>query len=240
MEDRIIAGGLTRREFVKAALAGTAALALSSAGSPSTAWAQRTSPFGVPPLPYAEDALAPVISARTVSFHYGKHHLGYLYILNDLVQNTPYEKMSLEEIIKATAAAPGQAAIFNNAAQVWNHTFYWSSMKPGGGGKPGGEIGKRIEKDFGSYENFRKEFVGAALGQFGSGWAWLATDGKMMKVLKTPNAENPITQGLKPLLTIDVWEHAYYLDYQNRRKDFVEASLDKLVNWTFVEKNLLG
>jgi Fe-Mn family superoxide dismutase len=240
MEDRIIANGLTRREFVKAALAGTAALAVSSAGIPSTAWAQRTSPFGVPLLPYAEDALAPVISARTVGFHYGKHHLGYLYILNDLVQNTPYEKMSLEELIKATAAAPGQAAIFNNAAQVWNHTFYWSSMKPGGGGKPGGEIGKRIEKDFGSYENFRKEFVGAALGQFGSGWAWLATDGKMLKVLKTPNAENPITQGLKPLLTIDVWEHAYYLDYQNRRKDFVEASLDKLVNWAFVEKNLLG
>jgi Fe-Mn family superoxide dismutase len=240
MEDRIIAIGLTRREFVKAALAGTAALAVSSAGIPSTAWAQRTSPFGVPPLPYAEDALAPVISARTVSFHYGKHHLGYLYILNDLVQNTPYEKMSLEEIIKATAAAPGQAAIFNNAAQVWNHTFYWNGMKPAGGRKPGGEIGKRIDKDFGSYENLRKEFVSAALGQFGSGWAWLATDGKMMKVLKTPNAENPITQGLKPLLTIDVWEHAYYLDYQNRRKDFVEASLDKLVNWAFVEKNLLG
>jgi Fe-Mn family superoxide dismutase len=240
MEERNIAGGLTRREFVKAALAGTAALAVSSAGIPSTAWAQRTSPFGVPPLPYAEDALAPVISARTVSFHYGKHHLGYLYILNDLVQNTPYEKMSLEEIIKATTGVSGKTPVFNAASQVWNHTFYWNGMKPAGGGKPGGEIGKRIEKDFGSYENFRKEFVGAALGQFGSGWAWLATDGKMMKVLKTPNAENPITQGLKPLLTIDVWEHAYYLDYQNRRKDFVEASLDKLVNWAFVEKNLLG
>jgi len=240
MEDRIIANGITRREFVKAALAGTAALAVSSAGIPSTAWAQRTSPFGVPPLPYAEDALAPVISARTVSFHYGKHHLGYLYILNDLVQNTPYEKMNLEEIIKATAGVSGKTPVFNAAAQVWNHTFYWNGMKAAGGGKPGGEIGKRIEKDFGSYENFRKEFVGAALGQFGSGWAWLATDGKMLRVLKTPNAENPITQGLKPLLTIDVWEHAYYLDYQNRRKDFVEASLDKLVNWAFVEKNLLG
>ena len=240
MAERIIANGLTRREFVKAALAGTAALAVSSAVIPSTAWAQRTSPFGVPPLPYAEDALAPVISARTVSFHYGKHHLGYSYILNDLVQNTPYEKMSLEEIIKATAGVSGKTPVFNAAAQVWNHTFYWNGMKPAGGGKPGGEIGKRIKKDFGSYENFRKEFVGAALGQFGSGWAWLATDGKMLQVLKTPNAENPITQGLKPLLTIDVWEHAYYLDYQNRRKDFVEASLDKLVNWTFVEKNLLG
>ena len=158
--------------------------------------------------------------------------------LNNLVKNTPYEKMSLEAVVRASAATPGKAAIFNNAAQVWNHTFYWNGMKPGGGGKPGGEMGKRIEKDFGSYENFRKEFVGAALGQFGSGWAWLATDGKSLKVVKTPNAENPITQGLRPLLTIDVWEHAYYLDYQNRRKDFVEASLDKLVNWDFVEKNL--
>jgi Fe-Mn family superoxide dismutase len=240
MEDRIIASGLTRREFVKAALAGTAVLAVSSAGVPSTAWAQKTSPIGIPPLPYAEDALASVISARTVSFHYGKHHLGYLYILNDLVQKTPYEKMSLEEIIKATAGVSGNTPVFNAAAQVWNHTFYWNGMKPAGGGKPVGEIGKRIEKDFGSYANFRKEFVVAALGQFGSGWAWLATDGKVLKVLKTPNAENPITQGLKPLLTIDLWEHAYYLDYQNRRKDFVEASLDKLVNWTFVEKNLLG
>jgi len=237
MEDKII-GGITRREFVKVSLAGTALLAVSSAGIPSTAWAQKTSPFGVPPLPFPEDALAPVISARTVSFHYGKHHLGYLYVLNDLVQNTPYEKMTLEEIIRATTGVSGKAPVFNAAAQVWNHTFYWNSMKPGGGGKPTGEIGKRIEKDFGSYENFRKEFVGAALGQFGSGWAWLATDGKSLNVVKTPNAENPITQGLKPLLTIDVWEHAYYLDYQNRRKDFVEASLDKLVNWTFAEKNL--
>ena len=238
MEERIIAYGLTRREFVKAALAGTAVLAVSSAGIPSTAWAQRTSPFGITPLPYAEDALAPVISARTVGVHYGKHHLGYLYILNDLVQNTPYEKMSLVEIIKATAGVSGKTPVFNAAAQVWNHTFYWNGMKAGGGGKPAGEIGKRIDKDFGSYENFRKEFVSAALGQFGSGWAWLATDGKSLKVVKTPNAENPITQGLTPMLTIDVWEHAYYLDYQNRRKDFVEASLDKLVNWAFVEKNL--
>jgi Fe-Mn family superoxide dismutase len=239
MEDKIIAGGITRRDFVKASLAGTALLALSAAIRPSTAWAQRTSPFGVPALPYAEDALAPVISARTVSFHYNKHHLGYLYILNDLVQNTPYEKMSLEEIIKATAAVPGKTPVFNAAAQVWNHTFYWNGMKPGGGGKPGGDIGKQIEKDLGGYENFRKEFVSAALGQFGSGWAWLATDGKALRVVKTPNADNPMTQGLKPLLTIDVWEHAYYLDYQNRRKDFVEASLDKLVNWAFVEKNLV-
>ena len=238
MEEWINANGLTRREFVKASLTGTAVLAFSSMGLPADVSAQTKGPFGLPPLPYAEDALAPVISARTIGFHYGKHHRAYVDNLNGLVKNTPYEKMSLEEVVKASAATPGQTAIFNNAAQVWNHTFYWNGMKPGGGGKPAGEIGRRIEKDFGSYENFRKEFVGAALGQFGSGWAWLATDGKSLKVVKTPNAENPLTQGLKPLLTIDVWEHAYYLDYQNRRKDFVEASLDRLVNWSFAEKNL--
>jgi len=240
MEDKMISGGITRRQFVKASLMGTAVLAFSSAGLPAEASAQVDGPFELPPLPYAENALAPVISAGTIGFHYGKHHRGYTDNLNGLVKNTPYEKMSLEAVIRASAANPGQTAIFNNAAQVWNHTFYWSSMKPGGGGKPAGEIGKQIEKDFGSYENFRKEFVGAALGQFGSGWAWLVTDGKSLKVLKTPNAENPITQGLKPLLTIDVWEHAYYLDYQNRRKDFVEASLDRLANWSFAERNLTG
>jgi Fe-Mn family superoxide dismutase len=237
MEDRMI-GGITRREFVKASLVGSAVLALSSMGLPADVTAQAKGPFELPPLPYAEDALAPAISARTVGFHYGKHHRAYVDNLNGLVKNTPYEKMSLEAVIRTSAANPGQTAIFNNAAQVWNHTFYWNSMKPGGGGKPEGEIGKRIGKDFGSYEDFRKAFVGEALGQFGSGWAWLATDGKSLKLVKTPNAENPITQGLKPLLTIDVWEHAYYLDYQNRRKDFVEASLDKLVNWAFAEKNL--
>jgi len=238
MREWIIANGLTRREFVKASLMGTAALAFSSAGFPTDVSAQAKAPFELPPLPYAENALAPVISPGTIGFHYGKHHRTYVDNLNGMVKNTPYEKMSLEEVVKASAAVSGQAAIFNNAAQVWNHTFYWNGMKAGGGGKPAGEIGKRIDRDFGSYENFRKEFVGAALGQFGSGWAWLATDGKSLKVMKTPNAENPITQGLTPLLTIDVWEHAYYLDYQNRRKDFVEVSLDKLVNWAFVEKNL--
>ncbi len=240
MEEWIIANGLTRRQFLKASLTGTAVVAFSSMGIPADVSAQAKGPFELPPLPYAEDALAPVISARTIRFHYGKHHRAYVDNLNGLVKNTPCEKMGLEAVIRASAANPGQTAIFNNAAQVWNHTFYWNGMKPGGGGKPSGEIGKRIEKDFGSFENFRKEFVGAALGQFGSGWAWLATDGRSLKVVKTLNAENPMTQGLKPLLTIDVWEHAYYLDYQNRRKDFVEASLDRLVNWDFAEKNLPG
>ncbi|MCU0555286.1 MAG: superoxide dismutase [Syntrophales bacterium] len=238
MEDRVIASGFTRREFMKASLAGCTLLALSPAVIPSEASAQARGPFELPPLPYAEDALAPVISARTVGFHYGKHHRGYLDNLNGLVKGTPYEKMSLEEVIRASASGTGQTAVFNNAAQVWNHTFYWNGMKPGGGGKPAGGIGKAIEKAFGSYENFRKEFIAAALGQFGSGWAWLVADGKALRVVKTQNAESPIMQGLRPLLTIDVWEHAYYLDYQNRRKDFVEASLDRLVNWAFVEGGL--
>lgn len=237
MEGRVNEIGLTRRAFMKASLAGCAMLALSPVAVAAGASARAKGPFELPPLPYAEDALAPVISAVTVGFHYGKHHRGYLDNLNGLVRGTPYEKMSLEAVIRASAANPGQAAVFNNAAQVWNHTFYWNGMKPGGGGRPSGEIGRRIDRDFGSYENFRKEFLGAALGQFGSGWAWLVAAGKTLKVVRTSNAENPITQGLRPLLTIDVWEHAYYLDYQNRRKDFVEASLDRLVNWSFVEGN---
>ena len=238
MEGRVIAGGLTRREFMRASLAGCALMALSPVAAPSGASAQTKGPFELPPLPYPQDALAPVISAATVGFHYGKHHRSYLDNLNGLVKGTPYETMGLEAVIRASAARPGQEAVFNNAAQVWNHTFYWNGMKAGGGGKPAGEVGRAIDRSFGSYETFRKEFLAAALGQFGSGWAWLVADGKTLKVVKTPNAENPITQGLKPLLTVDVWEHAYYLDYQNRRKDFVEASLDRLVNWSFVEGNL--
>ena len=237
MEKRVTASGLTRREFMQASLAGCTLLALSPAVIPAEVSAQTKGPFELPPLPYAEDALAPVISAGTIGFHYGKHHRGYLDNLNGLVRGTPYERMRLEEVIRASSS-PGQAAVFNNAAQVWNHTFYWDGMKAGGGGKPAGEIGRRIDRDFGSYENFRKEFLAAALGQFGSGWAWLVADGRALKVVKTPNAENPIPKELRPLLTVDVWEHAYYLDYQNRRKDFVEATLDRLVNWAFVEKNL--
>jgi superoxide dismutase, Fe-Mn family len=237
MEEMKSSKGFTRREFVTASLAGTAILA-ASAGLPRGAAAQQ-GPFVLPPLPYAEDALAPVISSQTIGFHYGKHHKGYVDNLNKLVLGTAYEKMALELAISTAAIDPGQTAIFNNAAQVWNHTFFWNSLKPAGGGKPVGEIAMRIETDFGSYENFRKELVAAALGQFGSGWAWLAAGDSKLKVVKTANAENPLTLGLKPLLTIDVWEHAYYLDYQNRRKDYVEACLDKLLNWDFAEENLL-
>ena len=238
MEERVIASGLTRREFMRASLAGCTLLALTPAVIPAAASDRAKGPFELPPLPYAQDALAPVISAGTIGFHYGKHHRGYLDNLNGLVRGTPYETMSLEAVIRASASRPGEAAVFNNAAQVWNHTFYWDGMRPGGGGKPPGEIGRALEKAFGSYENFRKEFLAAALGQFGSGWTWLVSDGRSLQVVRTPNAENPMTQGLRPLLPVDVWEHAYYLDYQNRRKDFVEASLDRLVNWAFVERNL--
>lgn len=195
-------------------------------------------PFSLPPLPFAEDALAPVISANTLSFHYGKHHKAYVDNLNKLVAGTEYESMSLEQIIKATAGNPDKAGIFNNAAQVWNHTFYWNSLRGNGGGTPSGDLKQRIEGAFNGFDNFKKELANAAVTQFGSGWAWLVADGNALKIVKTPNAETPFVKGLRPLLTIDVWEHAYYLDYQNRRPDHVNAVIDKLLNWNFAAENL--
>jgi Fe-Mn family superoxide dismutase len=192
----------------------------------------------LPPLPYAPDALAPVISAETMSFHYGKHHKAYVDNLNKLVAGTEHADTPLEKLIAAVAGKADKAGMFNNAAQVWNHTFFWNSMKPGGGGAPGGAIAGAIDGAFGSYENFKKEFTNAAVTQFGSGWAWLVADKGAVKLVKTPNAETPLTQGVTPLLTIDVWEHAYYLDYQNRRPDFVAAVIDKLLNWEFANANL--
>jgi Fe-Mn family superoxide dismutase len=192
----------------------------------------------LPPLPYAPDALAPVISAQTMSFHYGKHHKAYVDNLNKLVAGTEHADTPLEKLIAAVAGKADKAGMFNNAAQVWNHTFFWNSMKPGGGGAPTGAIAKAIDGAFGSYENFKKEFTNAAVTQFGSGWAWLVADKGAVKLVKTPNAETPLTQGVTPLLTIDVWEHAYYLDYQNRRPDFVGAVIDKLINWDFANANL--
>jgi len=192
-----------------------------------------------PPLPYAENALEPVISANTISFHYGKHHKAYVDNLNKLIAETEFEGLTLEEIIQKTAGKPEYAGIFNNAAQVWNHTFFWNSLSPRGGGKPSEVLMKKIEESFGSFDDFLKEFAEAANTQFGSGWAWLVLDGSKLKVMKTANAETPLTLGVKPLLTIDVWEHAYYLDYQNKRPDFVAAVLEKLVNWEFAAINLL-
>ena len=192
----------------------------------------------LPALPYAENALEPVISAKTISFHYGKHHKAYVDNLNKLIAGTEFEGLPLEEIIRKTANKTEHSAIFNNAAQVWNHTFFWNSLTPNGGGKPTEDLMKKIEESFGSFDDFLKEFTEAAKTQFGSGWAWLVLDGKKLKVIKTANAETPLTMGVKPLLTIDVWEHAYYLDYQNRRPDYVADLLDKLINWEFAAKNL--
>lgn len=194
--------------------------------------------FTLPPLPYPENALEPVISANTLSFHYGKHHKAYVDNLNKLAAGTEYESMPLEQVIRDTAGKPDKTGIFNNAAQVWNHTFYWNCMRQGGGGKPSGRIAQMIDSDLGGYDNFKKEFATACTTQFGSGWGWLVAEGGKLRVMKTPNAEVPFTKGATPILTIDVWEHAYYLDYQNRRPDYANAVIDKLLNWEFAMQNL--
>jgi len=192
----------------------------------------------LPPLPYAQDALAPVISAETMSFHYGKHHKAYVDNLNKLVAGTDLADTPLEKLIGAVAGRADKAGVFNNAAQIWNHTFFWNSLKPNGGGAPTGAVATAIDASFGGVENFKKEFSNAAMTQFGSGWAWLVADKGRLRVAKTGNADTPLTQGITPILTIDVWEHAYYLDYQNRRADFVAAVIDKLLNWEFANANL--
>jgi Fe-Mn family superoxide dismutase len=196
------------------------------------------SPHVLPPLPYADGALAPVISAHTISFHYGKHHKGYVDTLNKLVAGTEFADLPLEKIIAATAGKADKSAIFNNAAQIWNHTFYWSSLRPKGGGEPPAGLKSRIEAAFGTVDACKKELSAAALAQFGSGWVWLVLDGSKLAVVKTGNAAVPTTTGMKPLVCIDVWEHAYYLDYQNRRADHVNALLDSLINWEFAASNL--
>jgi len=196
------------------------------------------SPHVLPTLPYANNALGPVISANTIDFHYGKHHKGYVDSLNKLVAGTEFAGLNLEKIITETTGKVDKTAIFNNAAQTWNHTFYWSSLKPNGGGELPAALKQKIEASFGTLDACKKELATAATTQFGSGWAWLVLDGDKLKVVKTGNADSPLTKGMKPLLTIDVWEHAYYLDYQNRRADYVNAVLDKLINWDFAAKNL--
>ena len=192
----------------------------------------------LPPLPYAENALDPVISAHTISFHYGKHHKAYVDNLNKLVAGTEFAGLPLEKIIADATGKADKTAVFNNAAQAWNHTFYWNSLTPKGGGEPSQALKTKIESSFGSVDACKKELALAATTQFGSGWAWLVLDGDKLKVIKTSNADSPLTKGMKPLLTIDVWEHAYYLDYQNRRADYVNAVLEKLINWNFASSNL--
>jgi Fe-Mn family superoxide dismutase len=192
----------------------------------------------LPPLPYAENALDPVISANTIGFHYGKHHKGYVDTLNKLIAGTELAHLSLEKLIAETAGKADKVAIFHNAEQTWNHTFYWRSLRPKGGGEPPAALKQRIEASFGSVDACKTELATAATTQFGSGWAWLVLEADKLKVVKTGNADKPLTKGVKPLLTIDVWEHAYYLDYQNRRADYVSAVLDKLINWGFAVDNL--
>ena len=219
-----------RRRFLQLACAGTAAAFL-----PVNA---RAAVHALPALPWAENALDPVISAQTIGFHYGKHHKGYVDNLNRMVgTGTSFADASLEDVIRMTAGKPDQAAIFNNAAQVWNHTFYWKSMRPGGGGRPGAALLQAIDESFGSFEIFRKQFAQVTVSQFGSGWGWLVKVDGALKIVKTGNAETPLTMGMTPLLTVDVWEHAYYLDYQNRRADYVSAVLDRLLDWGFAEDN---
>lgn len=195
-------------------------------------------PFEQPALPYAKDALAPYISANTLEFHYGKHHATYVNTLNTLTKDTPLASTPLEEVIKQVAGDASKMPLFNNAGQVWNHTFFWNCMKPGGGGAPTGQLAGEIDKAFGSFDKFKEEFKNACVTQFGSGWGWLIADGGSLKIMKTANADLPMVHGKTALLTCDVWEHAYYLDYQNLRPNYVQTFLDSLVSWDFVAENL--
>jgi Fe-Mn family superoxide dismutase len=198
--------------------------------------------FEQPPLPFAMDALEPYgMKAETFEYHYGKHHKAYVDNLNNLIKDKPeYDGKSLEDVIRMTYGDASKVGIFNNAAQVWNHTFFWNSLKPAGGGAPTGELAAKIDAAFGSFDKFKEEFSAAAATQFGSGWAWLVEEAGTLKVTKTPNAEDPLVHGQKPLLTLDVWEHAYYIDFRNARPAYIKNFLDNLVNWDFAAKNLAG
>jgi superoxide dismutase, Fe-Mn family len=197
--------------------------------------------FTLPALPFAKNALEPHMSENTFDYHHGKHHQAYITKLNELLAGSEFEGASLEKIITETAGKADKAALFNNAAQHWNHSFFWRCLKPAGGGKPTGELAAQIDKDFGSYEAFVEAFKTAATTQFGSGWAWLVQEASgKLAVTKTANADLPLAHGQKALLTVDVWEHAYYLDFQNKRPDFVSTFLDKLANWEFAAENFKG
>ena len=239
---------LSRRQLIAAgAAAASAALLLDrpaearkgkADAKPDVKPDTKQGPFELMKLPYPEGGLAPGLSAHVISFHYGKHHKAYVDKTNELIKGTDLQGKSLEDIIRATSGKPDKTPLYNAAAQTWNHDFYWRSMRPKGGGAPTGELAKRLTADFGSIDAFAKEWTAAATGVFGSGWAWLVEDAGKLKVVKTGNADNPVAQNKKALLTIDVWEHAYYLDYQNRRADYVKAFWDSLANWDFAAENL--
>jgi Fe-Mn family superoxide dismutase len=225
---------MDRRTFLS--VSAGAAVSLAMAGLPGTAGAT-PAPHALPPLPWGDTDLAPVITARTLSFHYGKHHQGYVNNLNRLIPGTLYADLSLEEVVTRSSGNPDHTAIFNNSAQVWNHTFYWHSLSPKSGGEPPSALARKMKEDFGSVDDCKQALLAAATTQFASGWAWLVLDNGTLKAVNTGNAKTPLTMGMTPLLTIDVWEHAYYLDYQNQRKAYVEAILDKRINWAFALEN---
>lgn len=238
-----------RRQLLLAAGAGAFTAAFTSLGASAepvakpragAAQAAGTGVHKLPPLPYAESALAPGISAETVALHHGKHHRGYIDKLNELLVDDPRRGQSLEELVRSTHANPKDEKLFNNAAQAWNHAFYWNSLNPDGGGKPSGDLARAIDRDFGSFPALRDQLAEAATSQFGSGWAWLVERAGKLSVMKTGNADNPLATDGRPLLTIDVWEHAYYVDYRNRRADHVAAVIDGLLDWRFAARNLAG
>jgi len=237
MNDNILSHEMDRRTFVTSLISGCVIAKTGMFALYGDSIAYASPEITQPPLPYKEDALEPYISKRTLEFHYGKHHKAYVDNTNQLAGAAGLGSLSLEEIIMKTAGSADRVSLFNNAAQTWNHNFYWKSMLPGAS-KPNERLTKMIDASFGSHDNFNKEFQNAAVTQFGSGWAWLVLDQGKLKVTKTSNAENPLDHGQTPLLTLDVWEHAYYLDYQNRRADYVKAVLDNLLNWEFAAANL--
>ena len=194
--------------------------------------------FELPDLPYDYEALAPYMSAKTLHLHHDKHHQAYVTNLNNLIEGTEFAGKSLEDIVTGSYGDAAKQGIFNNAGQHWNHNLFWRIMRKGGGGNPGGELAKRIDDSFGSFEAFKEQFKTAGVTQFGSGWAWLAVQGDQLKVVKTPNGENPLVHGMRPILGVDVWEHAYYVDYENRRPEYLAAFLNSLVNWDEVEAEL--
>jgi Fe-Mn family superoxide dismutase len=231
---------VTRRDFMGGVVAAAVVSSAAGAhGSPLTLQATGAPMIELPKLPWGESDLAPHISQETISFHYGKHHKAYVDNTNKAIAGTELATASLEDIVKATVGKPDKKGLFNNSAQVWNHSFYWKSLSPKGGGQPTGKLLSMVQSDFGDFAKFKEELAKAAVTQFGSGWAWVVVEGGKLKVEQTPMAETPLTNpAKKPLLTIDVWEHAYYVDYRNRRPDYVTAVLDKLINWEFAAQNL--
>jgi Fe-Mn family superoxide dismutase len=229
--------GFTRREVLGGVALGAAALCGAPVGRGAQAAAPAPAPLALPPLPFADAALQPHVSARTLGVHHGRHHRAYVDNLVKLVRGTPLEKLGLDEIVRRTAGRVDQVAVFNNAAQAWNHAFYWRSLAPKGAA-PTGRLLERLRLDLGGPTEAKKALVQAGLAQFGSGWVWLVLDGGRLRVVKTGNADTPLTGKAVPLLTVDVWEHAYYLDYQSRRGDYLTAVVDHVLNWDFAARNL--